>query len=223
MQHDTPPRIVDFLSDDQRRDLEALGTPVTYPVGDTVFREGQPSRSVVVIKSGGVKITRQDRDGTEVFLATRGVGEVLGDEGVLLNALRSATVTVVSELVGVDIGANELLEFVEREHLWPLMYRATTYRRRESDDYRTVTARLDVPQRLVSLLLAQARSIGVPDGDTLVIDGAFSQQELADSIGASREAVAVELRKLREEGLVTTARRRLVLHNMAALRQVLMK
>jgi CRP/FNR family cyclic AMP-dependent transcriptional regulator len=216
---DAPLRIMDFLTDDQRRALEAKGTRVSFPPEDTIFREGQPSRSVVVIKEGNVKITQLAPDGTEVTLATRGVGEVMGDEGVLMDEVRSATVTTITEVVGVDIGAEKLLQFVEKEGLWPVMYRAAVRRRLQSD-HRTLLARMDVRQRLANLLLEQAHSVGVQDSGDWVIEAAFSQQELADTIGASREAVAVELRKFREEGLVTTGRRRFVLHDLEALQRI---
>jgi CRP/FNR family cyclic AMP-dependent transcriptional regulator len=219
MQDDTPLRIVDFLSDDQRRALEARGARVLFPADDTIFREGQPSRSVVVIKAGIVKITQRAPNGVEVLLATRGVGEVLGDEGVLMGEPRSATITTVTELEGVDVGAADLLQFVEQERLWPLMYRAAVRRRRESD-HRTVIAGLDVRHRLTSLLVEQVLSVGRAEGRDWVIEDAFTQQEIADSIGASREAVAAELRKLRDEGLLTTARRRFVLHDLDALRSI---
>lgn len=215
-----PVSVAGLLTDAQRQALEALGTHVRFPANDTVFRERQPSRSVVVIRAGQVKITQQGPDGVEVTLATRTAGEILGDEGVLTGEPRSATVTTVTAVEGVDVGAAELLGFVEREHLWPLMY-VTAVRRRRESDRRALIARLDVRHRLTNLLLEQVRSVGSPEGDDWVIENAYTQLEIARSIGASREAVAVELRKLRAEGLLTTGgKRRIVLHDLEALRKV---
>ncbi|GAB3873572.1 Crp/Fnr family transcriptional regulator [Kibdelosporangium lantanae] len=218
MQDDTS-HVTKVLTEGQLRALESLGTHVHFPAGDTIFREGQPSRSVVVVRSGLVKITKRGPDGVEVVLATRGPGEVLGDEGVLVRQPRSATITTVTALEGVDVSADDLRAFVEQEKLWPQLYAVATQRRRESDR-KTLVARLDVRGRLVNLLLEQVLSAGHLEGDDWVIENAFSQQEIADSIGASRDAVAVELRKLREEGLLTTARRRFVLHDIEALRNI---
>jgi len=213
-------RMTDFLTEDQRRALLALGTPVKFPPNDTIFREGAPSHSVVVVRHGSVKITKRAADGSEVTLATRGVGEVLGDEGVLTHDVRSATITTTTEVAGVDIPAAELIAFVERERLWPVMYKFAVQRRRQSDDRRLLLARMDVRQRLAMLLVEHAHNVGERVEDGWLIEGAFSQQELAASIGASREAVSAELGKLRQDGLITTGRRRIVLPNLRESQQI---
>jgi CRP/FNR family cyclic AMP-dependent transcriptional regulator len=215
-----PLRMTDFLTEEQREALIALGTAVRYPPDDTIFREGAPSHSVVVVKKGSVKITKQAADGTEITLATRGVGEVLGDEGVLMNDVRSATITTTTEVIGVDIHARDLVDFVDREKLWPVMYKFAVLRRRQSDERALLLARMDVRERLATVLIELAQNVGVEVEDGWVIEDAFSQQELAGSIGASRDAVAVELRKLRSEKLVTTGRRRIVLHDIDELRRI---
>jgi CRP/FNR family transcriptional regulator, cyclic AMP receptor protein len=217
---DGPTRMTDLLTDDQRRALLALGTAVRYPQDDTIFREGAPSHSVVVVKEGSVKITKQAADGTEITLATRGEGEVLGDEGVLTDDVRSATITTTTEVIGVDIKASDLVAFVDREKLWPLMYKFAVLRRRQSDQRALLLARMGVRERLATVLLELAANVGVDTDEGLMIKEAFSQQEIAGSIGASRDAVAVELRKFREEGLVTTGRRRIILHDLDALRRI---
>jgi len=47
----------------------------------------------------------------------------------------------------------------------------------------------------------------------------FSQEELAGLTGASREAVARARQSLREDGVVATARRRITILDLAALRR----
>lgn len=213
----TPLHIVDFLTDDQRQALEALGKPVVYPPGATVYWEGQPARSVLMIRKGSVKVSQRGPDGTEVPLAIRGVNEIIGDEGVLMGEVRSATLTAVTVVEGLDIAADDILRFVEDNHLWPMMYRAAVYRRRQIEE-QNLLGRLDVRGRLVNWLLDLKNKIGqrAQDG-SWTIESTLSQQEIAGCIGASRDAVAVELRKLRARGLITTARRRIVLHDLAGL------
>ncbi|MER5214934.1 Crp/Fnr family transcriptional regulator [Streptomyces sp. NPDC002838] len=211
--------IVDVLSERQRAELEAQGSPVRFPVGHTIFLEGQPSRSVLVIQEGNVKITQRAEDKTEVLLAVRGPGEVMGDEGVLMQEPRSATVTTVTEVAGVDIAAADLLAFVEKHHLWPVMYRAAVRRRRESDQT-SLLARLDVKSRLARWLVELVDDIGKREEEGWVISAALSQRDLASHIGASRDAVAIELRRLRELGVVTTGRRQIVVNDLDELRKI---
>lgn len=209
--------IVEVLREDQRRTLHARGVEVRFPEGQAIFWEGQPSRSVLVIERGHVKVTQQAAGGAEVILAIRGPGEVMGDEGVLMEEARSATVTTITEVVGVDIAADALLSFIDEERLWPVMYKSVVWRRRESDQ-QAVLARLGVKNRLARWLLELAAEFGTLQGGDYVLDVPISQHDLANRIGASRDAVAIALRQLREQGLVSTGRRQITVHDLKALR-----
>ncbi|MFI2203577.1 Crp/Fnr family transcriptional regulator [Streptomyces sp. NPDC020192] len=210
--------IMQVLPAEQRKALRAQGSEVRFPEGQVIFWEGQPSHSVLVIEEGHVKVTQRATDGAEVILAIRGPGEVMGDEGVLMGEPRSATVTTISEVVGVDIAAGDLLRFVEEQRLWPEMYRAAVQRRRQSDQ-QVLLSRLGVRNRLARWLLELANEIGEQSDDGWVLAVSMSQQDLASRIGASRDAVAIELRKLRDQNVVSTGRRQIVLHDLEALRR----
>ncbi|HEV7652486.1 MAG TPA: Crp/Fnr family transcriptional regulator [Actinophytocola sp.] len=217
MTGNTPLHIVDFLDDAQRHALEALGKPVVYPPQATVYWEGQPSRSVLVIRNGSVKVSQRGPDGMDVILAIRGVNEIIGDEGVLMGEVRSATLTAVTVVEGLDVAANDILRFVDDNRLWPMMYRAAVYRRRQIEE-QNLLGRLDVRGRVINWLLDLKDKVGVVSTDgSWVIESTLSQQDIASCIGASRDAVAVELRKLRDRTLITTARRKIVLHDLAGL------
>jgi CRP/FNR family transcriptional regulator, cyclic AMP receptor protein len=216
MVEDASIRIMDVLDEVQRTALESLGTPVAFPAEHTIFWEGQPSRSVLIIQHGHVKVTRRGSDDTDLILAVRGEDEIIGEEGVLMSEPRAATVTTIMPVRGLDISAEDLLRFVDEHRLWPVMYRAAVRRRRQSDQ-RAMLARLDVKSRLARWLLELADEVGEPVDDGWAINAALSQQDFAGRIGASRDAVAIELRRLREQGLVSTGRRRIVLHDLDAL------
>ncbi|MFD6467773.1 Crp/Fnr family transcriptional regulator [Streptomyces goshikiensis] len=211
--------IIEVLQEQQRNALRAHGSRVQFPAEQTIFREGQPSHSVLVIEQGHVKVTQRAADGTEAILAIRGPGEVMGDEGVLMGEDRSATVTTITDVIGIDIAANTLLSFIEEEHLWPVMYKAAVWRRRQSDQ-QAILARLGVKNRLARWLLELAAEFGEPEGNDCILSLPISQHDLANRIGASRDAVAIALRQLREEGLVSTGRRRLTLHSLEGLRRL---
>jgi len=135
-----------------------------------------------------------------------------------MDEVRSATVTTITDVAGLDIKADALLEFVNTHRLWPVMYRAAVLRRRQSEEEVILTRPDTVRSRLARWLLQLTAEVGeqVPDGWQV----ASSQQELAGRIGASRDAVAAELGKLRKDELVTTRRQRIVLHDLEAMRKI---
>ncbi|MFG1997972.1 Crp/Fnr family transcriptional regulator [Spirillospora sp. NPDC048911] len=211
---------MDVLDDEQREALRALGSEVRYPAEHTIFLEGEPSHSVLFIQEGHLKVTQRDTD-REVILAIRGEDELIGEEGVLMDEPRSATVTTITPVTALDIRAADLIEFVKRYDLWVVMYRAAVRRRRQSDHY-AMLARLDVRSRLARWLVALAdeAELGEKVQDGWAIGAALSQQDFAGRIGASRDAVAIELRRFRDQKLVSTGRRKIVIHDLEALRQI---
>jgi CRP-like cAMP-binding protein len=154
-----------------------------------------------------------------VILSIFGPGEVMGDEGALMDEPRSATVTTITDVSGLDISAEQLLAFVEQQHLWPLMYRTVVQRRRQMSQ-QVLLSHLDVKGRLADWLLHLAKEVGRRTDDGWLLETTLSQADLAARIGASRDAVAIELRRLREDKLVSTGRRRIVLHDLEALRRL---
>ncbi|MFD0857299.1 Crp/Fnr family transcriptional regulator [Actinomadura adrarensis] len=219
MVDDTSIRILDILDDEQRAALEGLGSPVRFPSGHTIFWEGQPSHSVLIIQQGHLKVTRKEINGNEVILAIRGGNEIMGEEGVLMGEPRSATVTAITQVSGLDVGAEDLLRFVDEHRLWVVMYRAAVRRRRQADE-RALLARLDVKSRLARSLLELANEVGDQVEEGWSIEVALSQEDLAARIGASRDALASELRRFRQAGFLSTGRQRIVLQDIEALRRV---
>lgn len=209
----------DLLSDEQEKALRRLGVPVRYPAGQTIFWEGQPSHSALLVIDGSLKVTQRTVEGSEVILAIRGRDELMGEEGVLTGEMRSATVTAITDVSGSDISATELLAFVEYQHLWPRMYRAAVRRRRQADD-QALLSRLDVRSRLARFLLELAVEVNRTTEDGTVIDARLSQSDFAERIGASRAAVAALLAEFRKAGWVSTTRGRIELHDVRALIRV---
>jgi CRP/FNR family cyclic AMP-dependent transcriptional regulator len=217
---ETTLHVTDLFTTDQRAELEALADSVRYPLEHTVFWEGQPSFSVLIIREGTVKVTRRDAEGNEIVLAIRGGDQVIGEEGVLMDEPRSATVTTITEVTALTVRAEQLLRFVEERKLWRAMYQAAVRRRRQLDERLVQLREEDVGTRLARCLLDLVNEIGVETKDGWVIESSLSQRNLATRITASRDSVAQEFRKLRKGGLVTTKRRRIVVKDVSALRDM---
>lgn len=85
--------------------LTRFGTVRQFAAGDALMRQGEPSLSIHFVLSGNVSVERQRRtDERPVRLAELGVGQVVGEMGVLVNSARSATVlaTVPTETLELD-------------------------------------------------------------------------------------------------------------------------
>ena len=69
---------------------------------------------------------------------------------------------------------------------------------------------MSVREHLVQALLELRREHGVHEAEGIRIDLPLSQRDLADLVGASRQAVCHELQSLAKEGLVRVEARRII-------------
>ena len=77
---------------------------VRFGPGEVVFREGEPSRTVLLIEEGEVEVAKAAGAG-EVVLGTVGPGEFVGEMGVIEGRPRSATVRARGVGAGRDARA----------------------------------------------------------------------------------------------------------------------
>ena len=72
---------------------------VRFDAGEVVFREGEPSRVVLLITAGEVEVLKA-MPGGHVLLGRAGPGEVVGEMGVLEGRPRSTTVRARAPVAG---------------------------------------------------------------------------------------------------------------------------
>lgn len=210
---------LDSLPPQDRTALLSLGTPREYAPGEVLLREGETSTFVLVILSGWSLALAGTENGARLILALRGAGEVVGDLAAMDRRPRSATVTALGPVRGVVISGQRFRGFLAaRPHATALIMRQLASRLRSADAERRSLASGTVLQRLAARLLELLERTGrdVPEG--VALDPPLPQHELAAAVGATREAVAKALRLLREEGVVVTGSRRLVVTDMELLR-----
>jgi CRP/FNR family cyclic AMP-dependent transcriptional regulator len=98
--------------------VPSIGQPMyllkRFEVGDVLFRQGDPSDHVVLIRSGSVDVVREI-GADSIRLGTAKEGEFLGEMGVLEGRPRSATVIAASDLEVELVGRRGFLERVSGE------------------------------------------------------------------------------------------------------------
>ena len=85
-----------------------------FAAGAILFRQGDASEWVLLVRSGRVEVVRET-GADVVLLGTAGEGEFIGEMGVLEARLRSATVRAQTDLEGELIDRAAFLERVSRD------------------------------------------------------------------------------------------------------------
>lgn len=101
--------------------LTRFGAVREFAAGDALMRQGEPSTSIHFVLSGSVAVERQRRsDERPIRLAELGVGEVVGEMGVLVNGARSATVLAETPTATLELDAKS---FERVAKAFPVLHR----------------------------------------------------------------------------------------------------
>ncbi|MBV9163444.1 MAG: Crp/Fnr family transcriptional regulator [Pseudonocardiales bacterium] len=207
------------LTEQEWADLARHRRPRRLPAGTPLFIEGTRSDAVVVVISGRVKVFTSAEDGSEVVLAVRGPGALLGELAAIDQQPHSASVRSLEPAEVLTVGRREFIAFLQAHPrtMWLLM-RILTNRLRDADRKRIEFGVYDTLNRVARRLVELVDRFGEPTEAGIRITP-LTQDELASWVGASREAVAKALRTLRARGYVQTQRRTVTVVDLDGLRR----
>src|SRR5213082_3228161 len=104
-----------------------------HPAGTVLFREGDPGRTMYVIRSGKVNIWKQIADNA-ITLAVLGPGEFFGEMALLERLPRSAGATVVEDALLIELEQGAFATVVRRNsEIAVRLMRRLSSRLREAD------------------------------------------------------------------------------------------
>ncbi|MFE5855843.1 Crp/Fnr family transcriptional regulator [Streptomyces sp. NPDC056500] len=206
------------LGKQAREELLGLGAERKFAAQEHLLRENEEGSHVLVILTGwAVVSTATERASSRLILALRGPGELVGEMAMLDGSPRSATVTALGPVSARVIMNERFRRFIaSTPQANGLLMTQLAARLRSADEERRSLASLTVLQRLAERLL-ELPAVGpatIPRGaktaaEVVLVD--LAQHDLADAVGATREAVAKALRLLRDADVVRTGQRRIEL------------
>lgn len=193
------------IQDSFVRALAEHGIVRKFPKGAVIITEGDPSDSIYVILSGRVKVYMTDGDRREVVLNICGPGSYLG-ELAFDDAPRSASVMTLEPSTFSVLSGKQFRDFVIASpdaaiHLIRDLIRRV---RALSENVRNL-ALLDVYGRVARLLLELAEE---KEGQ-FIIERPYTQQELANQVGCSREMISRIFKDLVAGGYIKLEGRRI--------------
>jgi CRP-like cAMP-binding protein len=209
------------LTADEIAALRSRAVPRHFARGATIMHQGEAPGRVIVIERGRAKVTAVTEDGSEIVLAFREPGDLLGELSALGGEQRLATVRALEELDALAVAAGDFDAFLEQHPRVALVIlRVVIGRLRAADRQQVEFAAHHTLARVASRLLELADRFGEPSDGGVLITLPISQEELASWAGASREATSKALRDLRELGCVETRRRNITVRDVEALSRV---
>ncbi len=200
--------------------LAALGSRRRYRAGAALLEEGEPGDSLHTIISGLVRITITSAEGDEATIATLRAGDSLGELSLLDGRPRSATAIAIAETESLVVGREAFWSWLDAHPAAAAaMLETLSLRIRRTTEQVGDLTFLDLTQRLAKQLLREVAVQGIeptPEGQRVRI----TQSELANAVGATREATNKHLRQFEEAGWVRLGRGAVTVQRPEALREL---
>ena len=144
-------------------------------------------------------------DGREVVLSHLQAGDFFGEMALFGGEGRSASVTATSECELVALARADFLAVLSRDFsLTRKILQTLSTRLRKANDVIESMALLDVGGRLARYLLRLADESGQAPVDGYFVVNRPTHQEIANSIGATRETVTRMLKQFEDRKLIRT-------------------
>jgi CRP/FNR family cyclic AMP-dependent transcriptional regulator len=144
-------------------------------------------------------------DGREVVLSHLQAGDFFGEMALFGGEGRSASVTALSDCELVTIARADFLAVLARDFsLTRKILQTLSTRLRKANDVIESMALLDVGGRLARYLLRLADESGQAPVDGYFVVNRPTHQEIANSIGATRETVTRMLKQFEDRKLIKT-------------------
>ena len=197
------------LSPLEQDEVHELARPRRVADGETVYREGGPTASLLVVNTGRLRLTRAHRDGAEQLLRVLGPGEFVGVESFLTGAHPGHTATAMGATVLCEFRHDDLARLLERYPGIGAAMLAALATQLSRTEERLVAQTLEPVERRVADYLVSLPA--APHARGLRIELPLPKKDIASYLGTSPESLSRSLRALAQAGVIATEGAREVL------------
>ena len=161
-----------ILDDDSVNRLANRTSMQRFSLGETIIEEGDEGRSAWLIFSGRVRVLKQSESGRQVTLGMQTVGEIFGEQSILTDSPRSASVRAAEDVVLFRIDRIDFLELLDSSQNLRQYFDQFMHERAVRDFLRTQTFLEKLRARDVISLLDQLQPRDFSAGEVVIRENA---------------------------------------------------
>lgn len=185
-----------------------------------IFHEGSEKEAVYFIQDGLVKTYKTDENGHEQIVAFLKTGDMFPHAGFFNHRPYPATAEAITDthLVAIPVHTFELL-LMHTPSIAVKMMRVMGDKIMELQETIQSLSGQGVRRRVLSFLIRLAEQHGTVSGSRVTIDLPMTHQEIANSVGTTRETINRVLNQLTKENLLIMDRNHIVINDLEAIKE----
>ena len=176
-------------------------TVVQFARGASVFNQGDASKHVFYIQSGGVKLSVLSKTGREAVVAMLGQGDFFGEGCLAGQKVRMGSATAITPSAVLLVGREQMVRLLHKQHGMSDRFIAHMLARNIRIEEDLIDQLFNSSEkRLARTLLLLAR-YGKHDKPVRAVPP-ISQETLAEMVGTTRSRVNFFMRKFQRLGFI---------------------
>ncbi len=201
------------LKNDELAELFALSVYYSLAAGEFVYQEGDNADMLYIVARGKIKLTKYSSEGNEFIISFLEPGQLFGAAAVFTEKPYACSAIATEESDVLEIRKEDFWQLIEGHPQIGLgVMKILGERLTEAQERLRDLAGERVELRLIKTLHRLCQSHGC--------ELVFTRHELADMTGTTTETVIRVCHHLKEDGIIESARGRLVIKDPARLRQL---
>lgn len=194
--------VVSHLSAEHREMLESKASSLTIKKGHSLFIQNDKADALYIVHEGAIEISLFSEDGKKLSLNVMRSGDVLGEIATLDGGVRTANATALSTTKLLRVSRTDLFDLILLSpslttSIISILCERVRWISQQVEDF----GMLDLEGRLAHRLLLLSDKFADASGTVRI-----SQSELADFLGASREATNKVLQAWKIDGKIELSR-----------------
>ncbi|MFZ1748794.1 MAG: Crp/Fnr family transcriptional regulator [Saprospiraceae bacterium] len=207
------------LTDGEIRTLCRTGQHRIYQKHELIYQVGEESDEIFFLLQGVAKIIATSTDGREVIKIIQHPISILSEQSLAGEEYRTNNAMVLTSEACVLAVKVETIKsmMLKNPRLAICVINFIGKRLKYSEERLESLALLDARERIIDFLKANAVTFGQQVGYELLLKHEFTQQDIANFTGTSRQTVTTVLNDLRKKNKIHFKRKSILIRDIASL------
>jgi len=213
--------IIRNLPPDEFAMLTANMSSEVYSKGEILFREGAYATGIYLIEEGKAKKYKVDKDGKEQIIYVANMGEIMGYHALLAEERYPDSAAVLEDSKIAFIPKEDFFEVLKDAKVLPQrLLKTLSHEFFVLANSITLFAQRSVRERFAMQLVLMREKYKENFTPGMAVEINMSREDLASLVGTARENILRVLKDFKEEGLLETKGRKIIIKDVVKLLEV---
>ena len=213
--------VLTALPEDELEMLTANMSEELYKKGQNIFREGSYPGGIFLIKQGKVKKYKVDKEGREQIIYVANSGELVGYHALLAEERYPDNAAALEESRIAFIPKEDFLEVLHSSKVLPQhLLKTLSHEFAVFANSLALFAQRSVRERFAMQLVLMREKYKQNFTPGMEVEINMSRDDLANLVGTARENILRTLKGFKEEGILETKGRKIIIKDINKLLRV---